>query len=283
MKTYNVQCLSESLSPMTHAQGTAGNASIIAREPVTTDRGLCWVPFLSGNALRHRCVREPGMLWLINEYGLHGELNLDQLNLLLHGGNLTQSNSRENTRLIAEMHRTWPLLRLLGASLPDQILAGSMDVSRGILVCEENRRFLSGYASTSRLYSAERFVAEWQYTRGDVVKRGMEKDADKEKVFEGKSNLMIFNGQCVQRGAMWEHSFTLKHVNEIELGALLWSLRLWQQAGGTIGGQAARGHGRLRCEVVSNGFDQQKLCDDYVTYAHDVKDDAVAWLREMWK
>lgn len=299
MKTYQINCLSEALSPITHMSGTAGNVAVIAREPVTTPRGLCWLPFLSGNALRHRCVREPGVLWLIEEYGLRGELNLDQLNFLLHGGNLTQSNARENTKRIVEMHRTWPLLRLLGASLPDQILAGSMDVWRGTLVCEENRKSLVD-PPDGRLYSAERFVGEYQYTRGDAVKRGMESDAP--KVFDEKSNLMIFSGQSVQRGSLWQHGFVLKHVSELELGALLWSLRLWQEAGGTIGGQAARGHGRLRCEILGHTqrrvaqsphgqpetgeraaeFDQQKLCDDYVAYARDVKDDAVAWLKEAW-
>jgi len=233
--------------------GTAGNEAVIAREPVTTERGLAWIPFLSGNALRHRAVRQPGMLWLIDQYGLKGKLDLDQLNFLLHGGNLSQSNSRENTKRIAEMQRTWPLLRLLGASLPDQILAGSMDVWRGVLVCEENRRHLID-CPEERMYSAERFIGEYQYTRGDAMKYGLH--SDRPKAFEDKSNLMIFSGQSVQRGSLWSHGFVLKHVSEIELGALLWSLRLWQESGGTVGGQASRGHGQLRLEIVDSDFDQ---------------------------
>ena len=254
MKTYTIHCLSTALSPITHMSGSAGNQAIIAREPVTTDRGLIFLPFLSGNALRHRAVREPGVLWLVEQYGLRGQLTLDQLNFLLHGGNLTESNAIENTKRIAEMHRTWPLLRLCGGSLPNQILAGSLDVWRGVLVCEENRRTLAATLMqfpSERLYSAERFIDSYQYTRGDAAKTGMAEAAD-----DRDSNLMIFAGQCVQRGAIFAHGFVLKHVSAIELGALLWSLQQWQDAGGTSGGQAARGHGRLKCELLGNGFEQ---------------------------
>lgn len=272
-------------------QGTAGNAGVIAREPVNTARGIVSLPFLSGNALRHRCIREPGMLWLVEQYGLRGNLTLEQLNFLLHGGNLTKSTARENTQRIAEMKRTWPLLRLLGASLPDQILAGSMDVWRGTLVCEENRAYLTAVLSSTpcefpaaQLLHAERFIGEYQYTRSDAAKLGIAKAEP--RALDEKSNLMIISGQCVSRSAVWHHGFVIKHVSEIELGALLWSLRLWQASGGTIGGMAAKGHGRLACEIVGApdiaAQDQERLCCDYVAYARDVRDDAVAWLNEAW-
>jgi len=282
MNTYTIQCISTAISPLTHMSGTAGNVAMIAREPVNTDTGIVWLPFLSGNALRHRCIREPGIMWLIYEYDLAGKLSLPQLNFLLHGGNLTESNAHENTKRIAEMHRTWPLLRLLGASLPNQILAGSLDVWRGTMVCEENRRSLAMVMDMppERLCSAERFVGEYQYTRSDAGKRALEKSPD---ALPATTNLMIFSGQCVQRGAVFHHGFVAKHVSEIELGALLWSLRLWQYNGGTIGGQAARGHGRLRCELMAGTFDQSGMCQQYIEYARGVKDDAIAWLYDAWK
>lgn len=280
MQTYTLTCVSEALSPISHMSGSVGNEAIVSREPVATPRGLRWLPVLSGNALRHRAIREPGMLWLVEQYGLRGALNLNQLNFLLHGGNLTESTAMENTRRIAEMQRLWPLLRLLGGSLPNQILSGSLDVWRGVLACEENRTALAGYAPAERLYSAEQFTAAYQYTRGDAKKLGLASDG--ETALEAPSNLMIFAGQCVQRGAVFVHGFVAKHVSEIELGALLWSLRLWQAAGGTIGGQAARGHGRLKTELVDFDGDQEALCRNYRDYALSVKDEAVAWLRECF-
>ena len=284
MKSFTIQCLSETLSPMTHMQGVAGNQAIIAREPVVTDRGLVWVPYLSGNAMRHRAIREPGMLWLIDQYDLRGKLSLEQLNCLLHGGNLSESNAHENTKRIAEMHRTWPLLRLVGCSLPNQIIPGCIDAWRGMLVCEENRQTLAALfpgIPRERLFSAERFIGEYQYTRGDAGKRAIHSQA--ETALEPQTNLMIFAGQCVQRGAMFHHGFVLKHVSEIEVGALLWSLRLWQAEGGTLGGSAAKGHGRLQCRILCDGIDQDAACRQYVEHAMAMKDDATAWLTGAWK
>lgn len=281
MSTYQIQCLSTSLSPITHMSKTAGNEAIIATEEVTTDRGTRRVPFLSGNALRHRAIREPGMLWLINAYELRGKLSLQQLNFLLHGGNLTESTARENTARIAAMKERWPLLRLLGGSLKNQILAGSLDVWRGSLVCEENRESLAFVGMPAeRLRSSESFVTTYQYTRGDARKLGeLVPETDKDET----TSLMIFAGQSVQKGAVFHHGFVLKSVSEIELGALLWSLRLWQESGGTIGGQASRGHGRLRCEILEiPGIDQEAVCAAYREYAMDQRAAAVEWLEEAW-
>ena len=282
MKTFTVQCLSTTKSPLTHCSGSVGNESVIAVERVKTDRGMRAVPFISGNAIRHRVVREPGMRWLLDAYGLHGRLTLQQLNFCLHGGNLSESTARENTRLIAEMKECWPLLRLLGGALRNQILSGSLDVWRGTMVCEENRHTLIG-CPEQRLLSCEAFVGQWQYTRGDAVRGASHTDEPEAVAASQKSNLMIFSGQCVTAGAMFSHGFVLKHVDTVELGALLWSMRLWQSQGGTIGGQASRGHGRLGTEILGIiEQEQNDLCEAYVSHAMRMRDRAVNWLQEAF-
>lgn len=277
-ETYTILCVSEAASPITHMSGSAGNEAIIARAPVMTDRGKLWIPYLSGNALRHRCVRDPGVDFLLDLYELRGKLTLPQLNFLRHGGNLTESTAHENTARIAEMKRTWPLLRLLGGSLPNQILAGSLQVWRGELVCEENRQYLAtlgDWLPTRRLKAAEEFIGDYQYTRGDAAKSG-EAQAEEDR----ESNLMIFAGQQVNRGSLFVHGFVAPHASRVELGALLLSLRLWQSRGGTIGGQAARGHGRLSLSLV--GDVDQTCVDEYIEYAISVRDAAIAWLQECF-
>ena len=284
---YTVVCLSEAISPITHMSRSEGNESLVAREPVVTPRGVGWVPVLSGNAIRHRCVREPGMRWLIAQYGLSGKLTLAQLNFLLHGGNLTQGGGRENTRRIAEWQRLFPLGRLLGGCLPDQVLAGSLQCWRGTLVCEENRPWLAlvlnGCMPEERLRPAESFVSEYQYTRGDASKTA----ADLHPTDAGEdvnSQLMIMGGQLVLSGAVFVHGFTMPHVGSVELGALLWSLSLWQAQGGTIGGQGARGHGRLKMSVLADGgeTDYQAAIDEYLGYTRSTRDEAVAWLEAVF-
>lgn len=280
MNNYTLLCLSEALSPITHASGTAGNESIVARSPVMTPRGVVMVPVLSGNAIRHRCIRRPGMSFLIDLYGLRGKLNLTTLNFLRHGGNLTESTATENTARIAEMQRTWPLLRLLGGSLSNQILAGSLHVWRGELICEENRAYLESVIGDSlpkqRLKPAEEFIGGYQYTRGDAAK-----DGDASDTPEGKSQLMIYSGQSVNRGAMFLHGFVLNHVSDVELGALLLSLALWQQSGGTVGGQSSRGHGRLATSLIG-WEDANDAIQLYIDYAKSVQADAIAWLEDAF-
>ena len=280
MKSVTIQCLSEAVSPITHMSGTVGNEAIVAREPVHTSRGVMLIPFLSGNAMRHRAVREPGAMWLIDRYGLRGSLSLQQLNFLLHGGNLTQSNAHENTRRIAEMHRCWPLLRLCGGSLPDQILSGSLHVWRGTLVCEENRVTLArtlGDIPTERLLSFEQFTSAYQYTRGDAKKSGIVAESD-----DDESNLMIYSGQAVMRGAVFHHGFVVNHASDLEIGCLLLSLRLWQSGGGTIGGNARLGHGRVATEIVGSEIEQDELVCRYIEHVDAVQYDAVAWLQDAF-
>ena len=288
-QTYQVLCLSEAVSPITHAMGTAGNESLIMREPVVTNRGIAHVPCLSGNALRHRAVREPGVRWLVEQYGLGGKLSLEQLNFLFHGGSLTEGGGRENTRLIADMQRLLPIVKLCGGSLPSQILAGALQVWRGTLVCEENRSTLAAMVPwefpRGTLRNADEFVSGWQYTRGDAAKDTV--DLMPAVQVEADSNLMIFGGQSVVRGACFVHGFTVPHVSRRELGALLLSLSLWQAAGGTIGGQAARGHGRLETSIAvfvggEEVADWPDSVAEYSGYAMEVAEDATAWLNEAF-
>jgi hypothetical protein len=277
-----IHCVSVAQSPITHMSGSIGNESVVAVEKVMTSRGYRMVPFLSGNAIRHRAVREPGMRWLIEQYGLAQKIDLKVLNFLLHGGNLTESTARENTRLIAEMKTAWPLLALIGGSLKNQILSGNLDAWRGRLICEENRQWIPELPE-QRIHSAEQWIGNFQYTRSDAKKLGISKELEQEPTKDEKSNLMIMGGQCVNAGAMFIHGFVIRHATPLETGALLWSLRLWQAAGSTIGGQAAKGHGRLKCELIGISQKQQdKLCEQYVEHAIAQKDAAIAWLGEAW-
>lgn len=283
LKDYQIVALSEAVSIITHMSGTAGNEAIVAREPIVTSTGKRWVPFLSGNALRHRCIREPGALWLIDQYGLSGKLTREQLNFLLHGGNLTQSTAHENTQRIADFSRLFPLLSLVGACLPGQILKGSMNCWRGMLVCDENRQSLSRILPPSlplpegRLLSCEHMSDNYQYTRGDAAKSGLCPPSNEDA---GISSLMIYSGQGVSRGSLFVHGFSLMHVNTLSVGALLHALAQWQESGGTIGGQASKGHGRLKTLVQCDNQDQ--MIADYVAYARSVKDEAIAWLYSVF-
>lgn len=289
--TLTLHCLSEAIAPITHMSGTEGNEAIVAREEIATPKGKIKIPYLSGNAIRHRMLREPGGMWTIYRCGLDGKLSIEQLNFLLHGGNLTEGGGREDTRRIADMQRISPLLRLLGGSLPDQILAGSLKASRGMLVCEENAHHLSGHIPAEwreefnplLFRSGEHFISGYQYTRGDAVKTGLAPIVDEER----NSNLMIYNGQCVMRGAAFLHGFHIDNATDLEVGALLHCLNTWQStSGGTIGGMASKGHGKLQMHILGfshpEGKSMDELIGEYEAHVTDHKQEFTDWLNKAF-
>jgi hypothetical protein len=298
--TYTVYSLFEAISPITHMARSEGNESLVAREPLTTPDGVLWIPYVSGNAIRHRCFRRPGMRHLVEQCGLRGKLSLAQLNFLFHGGNLTEGGGREDTRAIADWQRLCPLGRLLGGCLPSQILSGALLPDRGYLVCEENRgalvaRLPAGWELDAKpLRRAETFVSGYQYVRNDAVKSvpellpppangvvlpGMGDEEPREK-----TNQMIFAGQAVTRGALFFRKDYLAHVSRLELGAYLLSLSLWQAEGGTVGGQSARGHGRLAASVHVEGCDDPEACvTEYLAHVEVSGPELADWLDRMFR
>jgi len=300
IRSYIVHCLSETLSPMTHMMGVAGNESIINREKVMTPHGLREVPVISGNAIRHRMIREPGAMYLIGRYNLAGKLSIDQLNFLFNGGALTESSTTEDMRRIANMQQLFPLLRLLGGTLPNQIIAGSCDVMRGTLVCEENRTALSqilpGSLPEAALRPAAEFVGQYQYTRGDarrrdfflrVEERGIvpvpAADGFVDDVPGEKSNLMIYAGQTVLTGSLFHHGFVLENVSPLEMGALLHCIERWDAKGATLGGQSRIGHGKLAVSLLlPDGCSPAELTAAYIAHVDAVREQAVDWLNDAF-
>jgi hypothetical protein len=280
-KTYKIFCLSETITPCTHADRSEGNESLVARRVYHTPEGARAIPFLSGNAIRQRLVRGPGARFLIERWGLQKTLDLRTLNFLFHGGNLSESTARTDTAAISTMHRLFPLMRILGGALPDAIVPGFMLAWEGLLVCREHAgrlRTVCPWEIPTAIRPAEDFVAGYQYTRSDAAKTA----TDLVQVKSGESttaNLMIYAGQCVMPGAHFAHGFIIRSCADLELGALLLSLRLWQHAGATVGGMAAKGHGRLHT-LISGDLpdDEESLVSAYVAHVDASKDEAVKWM-----
>jgi len=291
--TCKIHMLSEAMSPITHMSGVSGNEAILNREKVLFKNDVVDVPVLSGNALRHRMIREPGALYLVDACGLRGHLNIDQANYMFTGGSLTESSTTDNLSAIAKMQRVSPLFRLLGGAMKNQVVGGSLFVSRGLLVCDENKSTLEKLLPKSEEMSnvdflpAQYFISRTQYTRGDASKM---KDAS--EIIEGaealKTNLMIYNGETVIQGAIFYHDVILYNVSPLEVGAALHAIHLWQNNGGTIGGSARIGHGKLSTSICIEGLDEwmgeedepSDLIKAYIEHVNANGDEFSEWLRE---
>lgn len=290
--TVRIFCLSEVLGPLTHMDRTEGNEALIRREAVLTSHGWRHVPAVSGNALRHVCVRAPGMEWLVGEYGLAGKLDLPTLNFLFHGGALTESTGREDTLRVAEKDECLPLVKALGGALPNQILHGTLRCGIGTLVCEENRAAMQSILPAGwelpgeALRPAESYVGEYQYVTYDGLDREshlLAPEPEGRMPTDRRKNAdvrMLYVGQCVKRGAVFAHNLTLLRATPQDVGAVLLSLSLWQRAGGVVGGMGRVGHGKLATSVFVEGIDgtPEDLIATYQTRARAMKDRATAWL-----
>lgn len=296
VKHCKIHAISEALTPLTHMMGTSGNETIINREAVFFRGGIRHVPAISGNAIRHRMIREPGALYLVKALGLYGKLTIDQANYLFNGGSLTESSTAENLGRIAEMQSLFPLLRLLGGSLRNQVVGGSLLVQRGQLVCEENRDTIQkqlpeGYhLPEATLRASDEFVSGLQYTRGDAGKRADAGDILAEIPEAGGSNLMIYSGQSIIPGALFYHGFILQNVSPLEVGAILHALGQWVEAGGTIGGSARIGHGRLKTSIFFEGgenffgdeLNPAEVVADYIRHVEANKAECARWLSDAF-
>lgn len=281
---YELLCVSTALSPLTHNSGSEGNETLVNQETIITPDGPARVPVLSGNALRHRLVREPGARWLCERYGLAGKLGVDQLNFLFSGGSLTKGGATENIGRTKKLWRLFPLLRVLGGSLPDQIVNGSLCAWRGVLVCAENAARLrsilpAGWLPEGDFPPAHRLIGGYQYTRVEATKA----QADLVGDAPGESAQMIYSGQCLMPGAVFVHGFALRRATPVDLGALLHSLALWSAGNATVGGMSAKGHGRLETLLqVSPETDLEAARRAYLDHADAVREEAVAFLNELF-
>lgn len=289
-QTHRLHLIIETLSPLTHMMGVNGNEALINREAIIYDGKISHVPAISGNALRHRLIRENGAYYIIGVCNLAGKMNIDQLNYLFNGGSLVESSVSTNIKRIAEMQEVLPLYRLLGGCLRNQIVAGSLHMGRGMLVCRENVERINKlipeeFCVDTNIFPAERYVDQYQYTRGDAEKM---KDIDFFAAIDelntgeekGKSNLMIFNGQSIVAGAMFYCEIVLQNVSDLELGAALHCLNRWN---GFIGGQGSRGHGKCKGYLLGiDPVESLRLIGEYTAHVQNNKDKIIKWLFESF-
>lgn len=276
-----IDLMLEAVSPITHMSGTEGNEAVLMREPVVSGGVVCHVPVLTGNALRHRALRSSGYLWMIAHLGMDAALTTAQANFLINGGAVSKSTRDADLKTIDRGVALIPLIRVLGGSLPDQIVPGRLKAGRGVMACRENHPRLASMFGDwmdgiGTLRSAGDFVGPYQYTRGDASRY-----VSTPPIEGDGSNLMIFSGEQVMSGAVFFSRMWLRRPTELQAGAMLHALRQWD---GTLGGQSARGHGRFDVSLrVSPDVDADGLVDQYLEYVDSHGDDIKDWLSEVFK
>ena len=192
------------------------------------------------------------------------------------------------------MQYLFPLFRLLGGSLKNQVIGGSLFSFRGVMICEENRDVLNHMLPENfelpveSMKSCEPFITDYQYTRGDAERRNDSAEIldQQEHEKETKTNLMIYNGQAVLPGALFYHGFILNNISRLEVGALLLSLREWISSGSFLGGMSRIGHGKVETKIIpeycadffDSEIDFEKSVEQYEEHVFANKEKCIAWL-----
>jgi hypothetical protein len=296
--------------------GVVGNRAVLRREDVLTPLGRRSVPCLSGNAIRH-ALREAGSVWLADAGAMPGGLTQPEVYYLISGGSgFGGRGGREAPANDREMRRLLPHGSILGGCTPRDIFGGRLAADFGVLVCAENARRLQRFLPPDvhidglQLRPAEACIGRYLYTRHalsdmtaaysaevDLAERraalaaykgkrprpGRPEDMWLDGEDPDKSQQMLYEGECVIAGAAFVHRLRLHHCSRVEVGALLWALRLWQYAGGHIGGMAARGHGQLATAILLDPEPDGDPVAEYIRYAQQHAREAADWIRRQFR
>jgi len=251
-RSYKIVAISKALSPLTHNRGSEGNETVIATEEIQTESGAAQVPIISGNALRHCMVRSPGASYLVDNWDIKDGLPLSVLNFLFSGGSLWKKGATENVKKLRALWDLLPLYRVLGGSLPDQIVSGTLEAWRGVLVCAENMSRVesilpSGWVPNWKIMRARRMISGYQYTRNSPRSKLISSESVESA--PDSSVQMIYNGQTVIPGAVFVHGYCLRDARELDVGAFLHAL---DRATGIIGAMSGRGHGHLETTYLTD-------------------------------
>jgi hypothetical protein len=280
MRDYQIILMHKAVAPITHMERTEGNEAILRTFPLRWQRQNYEVPYLSGNAMRHVMIREPGWRWLINQYGLAGKLSRKMTDAMLSGGSVSESTRDDNLGRTHRGYEALPLFRMLGGALPDEIIGGRTEAGQALLVCREALPTLRGLlpdgwiTNDDEAAGAAEFIKPYQYYRHDATKDHPDRDRAE------KDSSMPFGGNCVVPGSVFAQRIVCRDCDEQHIGAVVHAIEQWN---GIAGGQKARGHGILSSSyqlmtIGGEAIESGPLIESYEQYAIDHRQQAIDWL-----
>src|SRR5690606_7921391 len=134
---YTIILMHESVSPITHMKGAVGNVATLMTGAVLHEGEAVDIPCLTGNALRNRMLREPSAQLLKSRLGLYGHLSAHQDRFLTSGQERSVKGNCVNVGLLRRGYELHPHVRVLGGTLPSEVVRGRASVGFGVLACRE--------------------------------------------------------------------------------------------------------------------------------------------------
>jgi len=279
---YTIFLMHEAVAPITQMEGVSGNVAVLMRQSVLHEGGQHRIPCITGNALRNRLLREPSAHLIKSRLGLYGNLSTHQDRFLTSGQERSVKGNSVDVGLLRRGFELMPHVRVLGGTLPTEVVRGRASVGFGVLACREtsrDRRSLlpDDWPMENRdLMSYQSMVELRQYTRkSDDTETPLREGEVRERA------MMPFSTYTVVSGSMFLQRIDLNNCREIDAGMACSAIESWD---GTVGGQKSRGHGRLRTQYIierdGKAIEAQPMIDSYEQHIEDHKQDMIAWLFE---
>jgi hypothetical protein len=226
------------------------------------------VPSISGNALRHCLIREPGANRLIQSLGLEpytdraGEhLGLGITRFLYGGGQLAAKAKAPSASDIyeAQIRSAYPIVDAVGGSTDSWLMTESACKVAGWVVCEENNVATQAIAGVESQVSIFDYLSEETKTRTGIGGK------DKE------SGQMIFSYETLAAGLPLIVEILFNPFTQpLTIGAVWQAVHDWADEGGIVGGRSQIGHSRFAMEVLQGSYGLQgKAYLDYLEAERD--------------
>jgi len=220
----------------------------VAELPAPPDSIVLDVPAISVNSLRHQLVREPAWLHLCHALGFapaargEGEIPIHAEAVFYNGGNIKAGAQQPANAffLAGEIRKAYPVLDLLGGTTASFDLGESKLKMSAWIVCAENRAALpeSLRATPQAQTSVFEMLDNMTHTR---------------QASPGGEGQMIYNYEVLVAGTQVYVELVLTpYTTELTRGALAAALLYYAANSRVIGGQSARGHGRMQMTLLTD-------------------------------
>lgn len=253
---------SDSYADSADMEATSGDTVVVDLDAESLTAGgetiTVEVPHYSANSLRHELVREPSLWHMYNALDLEFDAPLaSRTALFYNGGDLKGSPSSSSFWKVKRARKAYPVLALLGGCA-DDFMFGESDLRvHTWLRCKENNRALRHIGLESDTSAFDMIDRQTHARHSGRVEEGQ----------------MPFTFETLVPGCEIVARLNLSsYAQDLEKGALGAAVRQFQKMDGTLGGQPARGYGKVTVEVME-GHDLSGAIDDYEAYLSEHEKD----------
>lgn len=246
-------------SPVSHIGESISTHSFLSEEPILQKDGTIEnVAVISGNSFRGQ-LRDLAAVYMLEHLG-NATVPLEAFHLLFSGGRIGGEQA-VNLSAARDLRKAVPLIAIFGGGIGNQILCGKLRVSNAYPVCAEAIPALpESLHDDARRVSYRGLTVEKSFSRVDDAKnpklyphiQSVEQlligdESGEKKKHEGPADQMRMSCELLIAGSRLYTEIDCLDVSEVELGCLVSAIHAFSRSP-HIGGQANRGHGRVRLD-----------------------------------